>query len=83
MTSHNLTARSADYDAAMDATRTPPHAGQRLALPVSGMTCASCVRRVEQALARVPGVAAANVNLANETATVDTRSGAYISRAKQ
>jgi len=42
----------------------------RLTLPISGMTCASCVRRVEQALAAVPGVAAAQVNLASEDAEV-------------
>jgi Cu+-exporting ATPase len=34
------------------------------------MTCASCVRSVETALARVPGVASAEVNLASERATV-------------
>ncbi len=39
--------------------------------PVSGMTCASCVSRVEQALLGVPGVASANVNLASEKATVE------------
>jgi Cu+-exporting ATPase len=37
---------------------------------IEGMTCASCVRRVEKALTRVDGVVAASVNLANETATV-------------
>ena len=37
---------------------------------VIGMTCASCVARVEKALAKVPGVASANVNLATEKATV-------------
>ena len=42
----------------------------RLSLPVEGMTCASCVGRVEQALARVPGVVAASVNLATEKAEV-------------
>ena len=41
-----------------------------LELSVSGMTCASCVARVEKALARVPGVESASVNLATETATV-------------
>ena len=39
-------------------------------LSVQGMTCASCVSRVEKALATVPGVKAASVNLATETATV-------------
>jgi P-type Cu+ transporter len=37
---------------------------------VTGMTCASCVGRVERALEKVPGVLDANVNLANEKATV-------------
>ncbi|MBX6770643.1 MAG: heavy metal translocating P-type ATPase [Chloroflexi bacterium] len=41
-----------------------------LTLPVEGMTCASCVRRVERALSRIPGVQAVTVNLANETARV-------------
>ena len=39
-------------------------------LSVGGMTCASCVARVEKALARVPGVQSATVNLATETASV-------------
>ncbi len=39
-------------------------------LPIEGMTCASCVRRVERALTKVPGVSGANVNLATERATV-------------
>jgi Cu+-exporting ATPase len=39
-------------------------------LSIGGMTCASCVRRVEKTLTRVDGVVAASVNLANETATV-------------
>jgi Cu+-exporting ATPase len=34
------------------------------------MTCASCVRRVEQAIAALPGVAAATVNLATERAEI-------------
>lgn len=37
---------------------------------INGMTCASCVRRVEKAISAVPGVASANVNLATERATV-------------
>src|ERR1051326_1729559 len=43
---------------------------QEITFPVTGMTCASCVRRIEKALSRVEGVQAANVNLATEKATV-------------
>jgi heavy metal translocating P-type ATPase len=39
-------------------------------LPVEGLSCASCVRRAEQALAAVPGVASVNVNLATREATL-------------
>lgn len=39
-------------------------------LPIEGMTCASCVRRVERALSKVEGVSSAGVNLATERATV-------------
>ncbi|MBK7145464.1 MAG: copper-translocating P-type ATPase [Xanthomonadales bacterium] len=39
-------------------------------LAVQGMSCASCVGRVERALQRVPGVVAASVNLATESAQV-------------
>ena len=39
-------------------------------LAIDGMTCASCVGRVERALHAVPGVIEANVNLATERATV-------------
>src|SRR5918997_831648 len=42
---------------------------------VSGMTCASCVGRVERALEKVPGVLEASVNLANERATVEYLAG--------
>ncbi|MYN04877.1 heavy metal translocating P-type ATPase [Pseudoduganella sp. DS3] len=39
---------------------------------IEGMSCASCVRRVEKALGSVPGVSHAAVNLATETARVDS-----------
>ncbi|MEJ7762639.1 MAG: heavy metal translocating P-type ATPase [Thermomicrobiales bacterium] len=39
-------------------------------LPITGMTCASCVRRVERALTKTGGVSGASVNLATERATV-------------
>ena len=43
---------------------------QEIRIGVSGMTCASCVARVERVLARQPGVESAAVNLASETAVV-------------
>jgi Cu+-exporting ATPase len=43
---------------------------ETMILPIGGMTCASCVSTVEGALADVPGVTNANVNLATERATV-------------
>ena len=39
-------------------------------LPIAGMSCASCVKRVERALKKTPGVLSADVNLATELATV-------------
>jgi P-type Cu+ transporter len=42
---------------------------------VTGMTCASCVGRVERALQKVLGVLGASVNLANERATVEYLAG--------
>ncbi len=43
---------------------------EELTFPVTGMTCASCVRRIEKALGKVEGVADASVNLATEKAQV-------------
>ena len=43
---------------------------QEATLPVKGMTCASCVRRVERAIGKVGGVDSVSVNLATEKATV-------------
>ncbi|KWF28715.1 copper-transporting ATPase [Burkholderia diffusa] len=48
----------------------PPAASRDLEFDIEGMTCASCVGRVEKALAAVPGVAHASVNLATERASV-------------
>ncbi|MDQ2803451.1 MAG: cation transporter, partial [Pseudomonadota bacterium] len=44
--------------------------GSELDLGIEGMTCASCVRRVEKALGQVPGVSSVAVNLATERARV-------------
>ncbi|MFM0178989.1 heavy metal translocating P-type ATPase [Paraburkholderia aspalathi] len=41
-------------------------------LDIGGMTCASCAMRVEKALAKVPGVTRASVNLATEKASIDS-----------
>jgi Cu+-exporting ATPase len=43
-----------------------------LTLQIDGMTCGSCVARVEKALAKVPGISAASVNLATEAARVSS-----------
>ncbi len=47
-----------------------PETTSDIDLGVGGMTCASCVSRVERALGRLPGVVQASVNLATETARV-------------
>ena len=51
---------------------------RKFVLDVEGMTCASCVGRVERALKAVPGVQSASVNLATERAEV---TGATVDRA--
>ncbi len=43
---------------------------ETIELSIEGMTCASCVARIEKALATLPGVSSANVNLATERALV-------------
>src|SRR5688572_27396192 len=48
----------------------PAEPQEQLTFPVTGMTCASCVRRVEKALKKVDGIADASVNLATEKARV-------------
>ena len=55
----------------MTTTLTAPPATETCALDIGGMTCASCVGRVEKALKKLDGVSDARVNLATETATVD------------
>jgi P-type Cu+ transporter len=49
---------------------------ERTVLSIGGMTCASCVSHVENALKEVDGVVAASVNLATERATVEYVGGA-------
>ncbi len=59
-------ATARDPSPALAADREAPDLG----LEVTGMTCASCVRRVEKALAKIPGVSAAAVNLTTREARV-------------
>lgn len=53
----------------------------KLSLPVEGMSCASCVGRVERALKAVPGVQSAAVNLASERADVVVDDAAVVPAA--
>ena len=56
---------------------------QTTELDIIGMTCASCVGRVEKALARVEGVAQAQVNLATERANIQHRADVSVERLQQ
>ncbi|MFL6667265.1 MAG: heavy metal translocating P-type ATPase [Burkholderia ambifaria] len=58
----------------------PPAPAATIELEIDGMTCASCVSRVEKALAKVPGVTRASVNLATERATIDAAPDVSASR---
>jgi len=52
-------------------SQTQASSEDRLSLAIEGMTCASCVGRVERAIAAVPGVSGVSVNLATERANVE------------
>jgi P-type Cu+ transporter len=56
--------REAGYEAV------EPAADMRVRLGIKGMTCAACVRRVENAVKALPGVKVAAVNLATETGEI-------------
>jgi Cu+-exporting ATPase len=44
---------------------------ERCELPIAGMSCAACAPRIEQGLAKTPGVRRASVNFATSRATVE------------
>ena len=53
-------------------TRSTPDGGaERVDLPITGMSCASCAQRIERSLSSAPGVRRAGVNLATSRATVE------------
>jgi Cu+-exporting ATPase len=52
------------------APTSPAAPSAEIQLPIEGMSCASCVNRIERFLRKTPGVAEANVNLATEVATI-------------
>lgn len=54
-----------------------------IVLNVEGMTCASCVGRVEKAISKVPGVRRAQVNLATEQATIEASSSVHVAQLIQ
>jgi len=64
--------RKAGYGVAVD----------EVTLQIEGMTCASCVSRVEKALMTVPGVLSTSVNLATERATVQSLSTVPVAALK-
>ena len=44
---------------------------EKIILPISGMTCASCAMTIEKALNKTEGVVSSNVNIATEKATIE------------
>jgi Cu+-exporting ATPase len=56
-------------------TASPTPTPIRIVLPIEGMTCASCVNRIERFLNKTDGVLEASVNLATERATVTVNPG--------
>ena len=65
---HN--AAAAPTVATATTTATTLGASAEMQLPIEGMSCASCVNRIERFLRKTPGVAEVSVNLATEVATI-------------
>jgi Cu+-exporting ATPase len=85
LANHRVTVSSDTADArqiadALDAAGFPAEP-ENIRLTVEGMSCASCVGRVERALDAVPGVVSASVNLATSEARVSVLTGADGRRA--
>jgi Cu+-exporting ATPase len=55
----------------MNENSIPKNKNQKISAPVEGMTCASCVARVEKSISKIDGVKNVSVNLATEKATIE------------
>ena len=81
------THESNDAPSARHTRSTPDGAGERIDLPITGMTCAACANRIERTLQKTPGVRRAGVNFATSRATVEydpgtTTVGQLVDRVK-
>ncbi|HEX8921684.1 MAG TPA: heavy metal translocating P-type ATPase, partial [Pyrinomonadaceae bacterium] len=70
MASSKTDTKAVEVNARQMGTR-PDAAGERVDLPITGMTCAACARRIERRLNRTPGVQSAGVNFATSRATIE------------
>src|SRR5437868_7048285 len=66
MTSHNV-----EITEARQTQGAPDEKAERVDLPITGMTCAACARRIERKLNKASGVERASVNFATSRATVE------------
>lgn len=62
--------------------KTSPATDQSLIIGIEGMTCASCVSRVEKAINKIPGVVKSSVNLGTETARIEGDGSVQIAAIK-
>lgn len=67
----------------MDLSQTQPSGARTVTLAIDGMSCASCVRRIELALGKVAGVQSVAVNLATQQAVVQADAGVSRSELAQ
>ncbi|MEO6148034.1 MAG: heavy metal translocating P-type ATPase [Sulfuriferula sp.] len=89
----NLATEQASITASKDVTNTElvaavQQAGydvavQEINIGIQGMTCASCVGRLEKALSKVPGVRSVSVNLATEQARIEANAGTPLESLQQ
>jgi len=68
---HEGLSQTAATDGSHHTRTTADGEAERCDLPITGMSCAACARRIEQSLAKAPGVRKASVNFATGRATVE------------